>query len=96
MATCPAMASHGHLAPSSAARSYTAFYDGFYGPFHNGYWATADDYYYSPGPGRPYIRDDAHHFRQIKLSGFHPVEGSGPESDPATGAPRAHSEKPAF
>jgi len=41
----------------------TAYYDDFYGPFYNGYWGSGDVFYYSTGRGRPYIRDEGHHFR---------------------------------
>lgn len=52
-----------------------AYYDGFYGPFYNGYWGPDGAFYYSTGRGRPYLRDDARHFRHERHDGFHGVRG---------------------
>lgn len=79
-AVAPAAASLGVLKPSPSVQSYTAYYDGHYGPFHNGYWTGSNEYYYSTAAGRPYIRDDGHHFRKVMVTGYHPVEGFGPMS----------------
>lgn len=78
-ASAPAMANSGNSGPSAMAASYDAYYDDFYGPFYNGYWTEQKVYYYSTGPSRPYVRDDDHHFRHVMISGYHPVEGFGPE-----------------
>jgi hypothetical protein len=55
-------------------RGYDAWYDGGYGPYYDGYW-QGDVYWYSPGRGRPYVRDDNHHFRRDRGTGFHGVRG---------------------
>jgi hypothetical protein len=55
-------------------RGYDAWYDGAYGPFYDGYW-QGDAYWYSPGRGRPYVRDDGRHFRHDRGDGFHGVRG---------------------
>lgn len=52
----------------------TAYYDDAYGPFYDGYWA-GDVFWYSPGRGRPYIRDEAHHFHHNPAPGAHGVRG---------------------
>ncbi len=79
IAVTPATASSGPLAPSPSVKGYAAYYDGFYGPIRNGYWASTNEYYYSTGEGRPFIRDDGGHFRPVMVAGFHPIEGFGPE-----------------
>lgn len=49
------------------------YYDSYYGPFYNGYWGPDGVFWYSPGRGRPYVRDDSHHFRRDNPGGpFHP------------------------
>lgn len=48
------------------------YYDSFYGPYYNGYWGRDGFFYYSPGRGRPFIRDEGHHFhRDNPGPGFH-------------------------
>lgn len=47
------------------------YYDSYYGPYYNGYWARDGFFYYSPGRGRPFIRDEGRHFRRGPGSGFH-------------------------
>jgi hypothetical protein len=42
---------------------YEGYYDGTYGPFYDGYWGDGG-FYYSTGEGRPYVRDEANHFRR--------------------------------
>jgi len=85
IAISPAHAYSGSLSPSGRIGSYTAYYDGAYGPYYNGYWTASNDYYFTAGPGRPYVRDDQGHFRRVMIPGFHPVEGSGPNVDPGPG-----------
>ena len=43
---------------------YDGYYDGYYGPFYDGYWANDGAYYYSGAEGRPFVRDDSHHFHR--------------------------------
>ena len=71
-----AHASPGNLGPSRTAAARDAYYDDHYGPFYNGYWTAAGDYYYSTGPARPYVRDQGGHFRRVMTAGFRPVEGA--------------------
>jgi hypothetical protein len=61
----------------TAPIGYDAFYDDFYGPFYDGYWGPGDVFYYSDAAGRPFRRDEAHHFRHEGASGFHAVHGLG-------------------
>lgn len=51
------------------------YYDGFYGPYWNGYWGPEGAFWYSTGPGRPFIRDIGGHFRGFAGAGFHRVGG---------------------
>ncbi len=46
------------------------FYDGYYGPFYDGYWGGDGFFYYSGGRDRPFLRDEAHHFRREGAQGF--------------------------
>jgi hypothetical protein len=63
-----------------------AYYDDFYGPYYDGYWGGGGIYYYSPGAGRPFVRDEGHHFRRDPHEGFHGVHGRG--------GPHAHPGRP--
>lgn len=56
------------------AGGFNAYYDDAYGPFYDGYW-RGDVFFYSPGRGRPFIRDEAHHFHRAPGAGFHGVHG---------------------
>ncbi len=55
---------------------YDAYYDGFYGPYSDGYWDGDGAYWYSTGRGRPFARDDGHHFQRGPSHGFHGVRGA--------------------
>jgi hypothetical protein len=61
--------------PGSLA--YSGYYDDFYGPFYDGYWAADGYFYFTDGPGHAFRRDDYHHFRRDMAAGFHGVRGSG-------------------
>ena len=61
---------------SGVAVGYDGFYDDFYGPFYDGYWRGDGHFYYRPGPRRPFIRDDAGHFRRDAFAGGHPIHGT--------------------
>jgi hypothetical protein len=48
------------------------YYDGYYGPYYNGYWSRDGFFYYSPQRGRPFVRDQNRHFqRNNPGGGFH-------------------------
>lgn len=52
-----------------------AYYDDYYGPFYNGYWGGDGAFYYSPGRGRPYLRDEGNHFHHdMPGGGYHGVQ----------------------
>jgi hypothetical protein len=55
---------------------YDSYYDDYYGPYYDGYWAPDGFYYFSDGPGRPYRRDDYHHFRRDMATGYHGVRSA--------------------
>src|SRR5262249_53306833 len=46
------------------------FYDNSYGPVWSGYWGPDGAFYYSQRRGRPFVRDDANHFRRDAADGF--------------------------
>ena len=60
------------------AVGYDGYYDGFYGPFNDGYWGRDGGFYYRDGEGHPYHRDTGGHFRHEAGAGFNPVHGHGP------------------
>ena len=47
------------------------YYDDYYGPFWDGYWGPDGSFWFSAGPGRPFLRDFAGHFRHEAAFGFH-------------------------
>jgi hypothetical protein len=49
---------------------YDGYYDGYYGPMYDGYWGDDNFFYYSGGPGRPFARDEGHHFQRTAAAGF--------------------------
>ncbi len=51
---------------------FNAYYDDAYGPFYDGYW-RGDDFFYSAGRGRPFVRDEGHHFQRAPSAGLHGV-----------------------
>jgi hypothetical protein len=51
---------------------YDTWYDNYYGPYYGGYW-EGDVFWYRPARGRPYVRDEARHFRHDRGPGFHGV-----------------------
>jgi len=57
--------------------AFDGYYDDFYGPFYDGYWAGDGGYYYTDAPGHAYHRDTGGHFRHDSASGFHTVHGTG-------------------
>jgi len=61
------------------------YYDGYYGPLYDGYWGDDDAFYYSGGPGRPFVRDEGSHFQHRAAAGFHSFHQA--HSGPHTGHP---------
>jgi hypothetical protein len=59
-----------------ASVNYDAYYDGFYGPAFDGYWAGGV-FYYRHDANHPYVRDDAGHFRRAPAPGFNGVHVHG-------------------
>ena len=55
----------------------TVYYDDAYGPIYNGYWGAGDTFYYAPSRGRPFVRDEAHHFRHDQATGYHSMHTHG-------------------
>jgi len=54
---------------------FNAYYDDAYGPFYDGYWGRDNFFWYSPGRGRPFVRDEGRHFHRAPGAGFHGVHG---------------------
>lgn len=61
--------------PYAAGYGPVAYYDGYYGPYWDGYWGREGAFWYAPGPGRPFHRDVAGHFRRGAAVGFRAVAG---------------------
>lgn len=58
--------------------AYDGYYDGYYGPIHDGYWGNDGYFYYRRGDGdRAYIRGDHDHFRRDWSGGdrYRPLRG---------------------
>jgi hypothetical protein len=55
--------------------AYDGFYDDYYGPFFDGYWARDGFFYYRRGQEGHFQRDIGGHFRHENHEGFHPVHG---------------------
>src|ERR1700761_9550505 len=53
---------------------YDGYYDDFYGPFYDGYWGDGG-FFYSTGPGVPFVIDSGNHFRHENAAGFHSFHG---------------------
>jgi hypothetical protein len=56
---------------------FNAYYDDAYGPFYDGYWGRDHAFWYSSGRGRPYVRDNGHHFGRAPGTGMHGIRGRG-------------------
>ena len=52
---------------------YDVWYDNSYGAVYDGYWGDDGMYYYRPSRDRPFVRDDAHHFRRDHADGYNTV-----------------------
>ena len=55
--------------------AYDGFYDDYYGPFYDGYWARDGFFYYRRGPEGRFLADRGNHFRHDNHDGFHQVHG---------------------
>jgi hypothetical protein len=53
-----------------------AYYDDYYGPFHEGYWGRDGAFYHRSGESRQFARDEGQHFRHAPAGGFHGVHAS--------------------
>ena len=72
------------------AVGYDGYYDDYYGPFNDGYWA-GDGYFYFADRDGHFRRDDGRHFRRGTAQGFHPVHGQGhARAAPPHQGPRDH------
>jgi hypothetical protein len=49
---------------------YDGYYDGYYGPLYDGYWGDDNFFYYSGGPGQPFVADRGNHFQRGAVAGF--------------------------
>jgi hypothetical protein len=56
---------------------YDGYYDGFYGPFNDGYWGTDGNFWYDSDGHNNWRRDDGHHFQRTARNGFNHVHGRG-------------------
>ena len=73
-----------------AGPAYDGWYDGYYGPYTDGYWSDDGFFYYSSGGG--FVRDNDHHFRRDTAPGFNHVQAhAAPHPAPA---PDAGGRKP--
>jgi len=66
----------GPAAVGPAPVGYDSYYDDFYGPYYDGYWAADGFFYFTDAPGHAYRRDESHHFRRDMAMGFHNVHSS--------------------
>ena len=49
---------------------YDLWYDNYYGSVYDGYWGDDGWYYYRAARDRPFVRDEARHFRHDRADGF--------------------------
>lgn len=64
--------------PGPNPRYYEAYYDGFYGPFTDGYWGRDARYFWYMGTDKAWHRDSGHHFQRGDGGAkWRPVRGSG-------------------
>jgi hypothetical protein len=64
------------LAYADGGGPYDGFYDGYYGPFNDGYWGGDGFFYNSDGFGG-FLPDRGNHFRHTGGSGFHGIHTGG-------------------
>jgi hypothetical protein len=59
-----------HYARTSVSVGYyDGWYDGHYGPVHDGYWGDDRFFYYRASPRGPWIVDRGNHFRRDRFDG---------------------------
>jgi hypothetical protein len=63
------------MKPVLLARGAALALDDAYGPFYDGYWGRDRNFWYFPGRGRPYARDEGHHFAHVPSGGMPVVHG---------------------
>lgn len=57
---------------------YDVYYDGYYGPFTDGYWGTDGRFWHQTGSeSSNWAADEGGHFRRTPASGFALVRGTG-------------------
>lgn len=54
----------------AAGYGVPVYYDGFYGPYWNGYWTPDGHFQFALGPGRLYRPDYGGHFSNVASVGF--------------------------
>jgi hypothetical protein len=82
----------GYYGPSAYGGGRLAYYDDYYGPYYDGYWAHDGYYYYSLGRDRPFVRDEGRHFRRDHGGpGFRGVRGH--HGDQTPGRPRDRDDR---
>ena len=59
-----------YSAEAGVAYAVPAYYDGFYGPYWDGYWGGDGFFYFYDVHERHFHRDDGHHFRHDQAPGF--------------------------
>ena len=52
------------------AYAVPAYYDGFYGPYWDGYWGADGVFFFYDVHDHHFHRDDGHHFRHDQAPGF--------------------------
>ncbi len=62
---------HHHRDLAAVDDGYDVWYDNYYGgSIYDGYWGDDGWYYYRAARDRPFVRDDARHFRRERADGF--------------------------
>lgn len=61
---------NGYGYTAAAGYSVPVYYDGFYGPYWDGYWTPAGEFRFSLGPGRTFRPDLSGHFSSVASAGF--------------------------
>jgi len=65
--------------------AFDGWYDGYYGPYTDGYWSDDGFFYYSSGGG--YVRDNDRHFRRDTAPGFTHVQAHAAPAHPMPAPP---------
>ena len=78
-AAAPALASSAQTVSMGGGAGKTASYVSGSDAVRNGYWTASSEYYYSSRTGRSSVSANGQPARRILITGYHPVEGFGPE-----------------